>query len=184
MATSDWMKAGRVDLSDWVIHFVHERRLDEYPDPFSWAGPAKSEQADELTEDEARRIADQCEAESAGRIPSSFDQTGPQYWDLDRNDEEYSWESDACAITVLKKIVSDGFLRAGWSFRKGRATTYGPRPSVCFTEMPLYALLDYAKKRSHSGFVDTYAIALKREELFQAGGRPVIYGLTGEVLEA
>jgi hypothetical protein len=85
---------------------------------------------------------------------------------------------------VLTKIVRDGFLRAGWSFRNGKATIYGPNPAVCFTEMPLYALLNYAKKRFDSGLVDTYAVVLKRSELFQAGGRPVIYGLSQATTEA
>jgi len=174
----------RVDLSDWVIHFIHARRLEDYPDPFSWASPTSSMQAGDVSEEEAQRIADQCQSESAGHIPCSFDASGPQYSELDWYDDEYPWEPDAYPMTVLAKIVKDGFLRAGWSFRKSRATIYGPQPAVCFTEMPLYALLDYAKKRSHSGLVDTYAVVLRREELFQAGGRPVIYGLTGESLDA
>jgi hypothetical protein len=178
------MKSGRIDLSDWVIHFVHARRPEDWPDPFSWVNPERSIQGRDLTEEEQDMIASQCEAESSGHVPCAFDQNGPRYWDLDWNDDDYPWEPDAYPFTVLTKIVKDGFLRAGWSFRKGKATIYGPRSAVCFTEMPLYALLNYAKKRFDSGLVDTYAVVLRRGELFQAGGRPVIYGLSVATVEA
>ena len=181
---SQWMKSGRVDLSDWVIHFVHARRPEDWPDPFSWAGSGVSTEEGELTEDDQDRIASQCEAENAAHVPCAFDQNGPRYWDLDWRDDDYPWEPDAYPLTVLTKIVKDGFLRAGWSFRKGKATIYGPQSAVCFTEMPLYALLNYAKKRCDSGLVDTYAVVLKRGELFHAGGRPVIYGLSSTTAEA
>ena len=86
---SDWMKAGRVDLSDWVIHFVHARRLEDYPAPFSWPGSTSLEHGGELTEEELNRVAAQCEAENAAHIPCSFGEKGPEYWDLDWSDEEY-----------------------------------------------------------------------------------------------
>lgn len=50
--------------------------------------------------------------------------------------------------------------------------------------MPLYALLEYSKSRSYDGLVNTYGIAFIKEELFEAGARPVIYGLTGNHNEA
>jgi hypothetical protein len=185
LSPSEWVKSGRLDLSDWVIHFVHARRPEDCPDPFSWATCGGSAvHQDKLSGEDEERIAAQCEAESEGYIPHGFDQDGPRYWDLDWNDREYPWEPDAHPFTVLTKIVKDGFLRTGWSFRKGKATIYGPNSTVCFTEMPLYALLNYAKKRSDSGLVDTYAVVLKRSELFQAGGRPVIYGLSRPATEA
>ena len=46
--------------------------------------------------------------------------------------------------------------------------------------MPLYALLDYARSRDSTHSVLPYGIALPRDEFYRAGGRPVIYGLTGE----
>jgi hypothetical protein len=178
LSPSEWMKSGRVDLSDWVIHFVHARRPEDCPDPFSWATREDAARQEKLSREDQERIAAQCEAENEGHVPCSFGQNGPRYWDLDWNDHDYPWEPDAYAFTVLTKIVNDGFLRTGWSFRKGKATIYGPNSAVCFTEMPLYALLNYAKKRSDSGLVDTYAVVLRRSELFRAGGRPVIYGLS------
>src|SRR5260370_41525724 len=44
--------------------------------------------------------------------------------------------------------------------------------------MPVYAFLDYAKTRADKLNVQTYGIALLNEELFRAGARPVIYGLS------
>jgi len=90
---------------------------------------------------------------------------------------------DDYAIEVLIKIIEDGHIRAGWSFRSDRPTIYGPRAACCFTEMPLYGLINYAKSRSRDT-VDTYAIGLLKDEFFMAGGRPVVYGLTGQHREA
>ena len=93
-------------------------------------------------------------------------------------------EPDAYANSVLHKIVHEGFIKSGWSFRKGRATVYGPKSAVCFTEMPLSSLVAYAKKRGKNHTVKAYAIGLLKSELFAAGGRPTIYGLTGKHEEA
>ena len=68
----------------------------------------------------------------------------------------------------------------GLSVVSTHSDIYGPKSAVCFTEMPLYALIDYVKARNKSGYADRYGIAFRREELFEAGARPVIYGLTGE----
>jgi hypothetical protein len=45
--------------------------------------------------------------------------------------------------------------------------------------MPLYALLEYARGRSDATMVSAYGIAFDRNELFKAGARAVIYGLSG-----
>lgn len=99
-----------------------------------------------------------------------------QVWD--HYDEEASLGSDPRAIRVLSKIITDGHIRAGWAIRNGRPTIYGPSAAACFTEMPLYGLINYATQRS-SHDVGLYAIAVPRDEFFVAGGRPAIYGLTG-----
>jgi len=98
------------------------------------------------------------------------------------SDEYYQLDPSEPAIGVLMKIVNDGHIRATWAFRSGRPTIYGPRAAVCLTEMPLYALLDYARKRKPN-VVGTYAIGLLKQELFRAGGRPVIYGLSSDHVE-
>jgi len=85
---------------------------------------------------------------------------------------------DDYAIEVVLKIIQDGHIRAGWSFRNDKPTIYGPRAACCLTEMPLYSLIEYAASRRNDS-VDTYAIGLLKNEFFAAGGRPVIYGLSG-----
>jgi hypothetical protein len=50
--------------------------------------------------------------------------------------------------------------------------------------MPLYALLDYTRTRGDLASVDRYGIALLKRELFVAGARPVIYGLSRQHQES
>ena len=91
--------------------------------------------------------------------------------------------TDLSAYGVIRKIVSDGHIRASWAFRNGKPTIYGPRAAVCVTEMPLHTrLVDYAKRRKATD-VGCYAIGLLKSEFFAAGGRSVIYGLSTEWAE-
>lgn len=48
---------------------------------------------------------------------------------------------------------------------------------MCFTEMPLHSLALYAQDRKETRCTP-YGIAVLKRELFGAGGRPVIYGLS------
>lgn len=155
----------RTDLSNWVVHFVHDRNPENDPAQFFAAETPDRDYVE---------------------VPIGFEEGGePITSAWDAHEEHYgSLEPDAPAILVLQNIVKQGFLRAGWSFRNQRATIYGPYPAVCFTEMPFYAVLDYARTRANDGLVSTYGIALLRNELFAAGARPVIYGLTGDHREA
>lgn len=82
------------------------------------------------------------------------------------------------SFEVLKSIVSDGVIKAGWSERGVRRTIFGSRPAVCFTETPLYGFVDYVAKRKDKRSIDAYGIALVRQDLFRAGARCVIYGTT------
>ncbi|TKT86516.1 hypothetical protein [Dyadobacter frigoris] len=84
---------------------------------------------------------------------------------------------------ILKQILTDGYLRCSWSERSGKRTIYGLRPAICFTEMPLGAIAEYVKQRDKK-YVSEYGIAFLKEELFRAGARPVIYGLTSDPKEA
>jgi hypothetical protein len=157
----------RIDLSEWVIHFVHDRDLNHYPKDvnlplpfcFNRRGEPLIHVLDEIAYDDQLACADSL-------------------------DHPYGLEADASAYSVLKRILFDGYIKSGWSFRGGRPTIYGPKSAVCFTEMPLYALLAYASKRNNSASVEAYGIALRKQELFKAGGRPVIYGLSGNHKEA
>jgi hypothetical protein len=151
----------RIDLTDWIIHFVHNRVPENDPRCF-------------------------CNTGDDFEFPDYFDSDGKPRSILNTYaDDDFPIEDDALAFTVLKKILHDGYIKSGWSFRNGNPTIYGPTSAVCFTEMPLYALIDYAKKRgSYSDYVGEYGIALKRESLYTAGARPAIYGLSTKHIEA
>jgi len=157
----------RIDLSNWVIHFVHQRKSEDNPQ-------------------DLQAIA---ELEGIGdvfRLPDYYDDNGNGHNILSPFEENEYWiDENASAFDVLLKILHDGFIHSGWSLRNLIPTIYGPKSAVCFTEMPLYALVQYAKFRGeYSGYVGNYGIALRRNELFAAGGRPVIYGLSCEPTEA
>lgn len=153
------MNSNRVDLSDWALHFVHDYNSDAEPD--------------------------------YSMIDFDFYDSFPYHHDKNINDRFDGWrisdgyypiDPDPDALQVLLKIITDGHIRASWAFRNGRPTIYGPRAAVCFTEMPLYALVEYAKQRGKAA-VGTYAVGVLKRELFAAGGRPAIYGLSGRHAE-
>ena len=84
-------------------------------------------------------------------------------------ENEFQIDEDASAFSVLKKILHDGFIHSSWSIRNRTPSVYGPNSAVCFTEMPLYALVDYARGRGEkSGYVGNYGIAFRRNELYAA----------------
>ena len=158
---------GRIDLSDWVIHFVHDRKSEDNPQ-------------------DLKIIAEMEGYEGDLRLPDYYDTEGKGHNLFSEYDEDiFLNNKDAKAFDILLKILHDGFIHSGWSLRNMRPTIYGPKTAVCFTEMPLYALVQYAKIRGdNTGYVGSYGIAFRRNELFAAGGRPVIYGLSGEHVEA
>ena len=153
----------RTDLSEWILHFVHDRENDQRPkyviDPCGYAfGEDGEEEVDE------HLLASEWEAENM---------------DFDTK------ESDKIpAFNVLKLILAMGYIRGGFSYRKERKTIYGNRPAICFTEMPLHSLIHYSKNRSQTNLTSSYAIAFPRAELFKLGARNVLYGLTNEHKEA
>ncbi len=149
----------REDLSEWALHFIH----DHNPDTDPTDNEIDYEFYGGLPYHESKEVNDRFDA-----------------WRI--SDEFYPIDPDSDALQVLLKIIADGHIRASWAFRNNRPTIYGPRAAVCFTEMPLYALLDYASQREKHA-VAPYAIGLYKQELFRAGARPVIYGLTGKHAE-
>lgn len=154
----------RNDLTEWVFHFVHDRKPENDSLEFSydWEG-------------DFNYVA----------LPDYFTFEGePIYLTEKYEEDDYGLESDAKAFFVLKKILHDGIIKTGWSFRKGVPTIYGPKSAACFTEMPLYALIEYAKARNNKDFIQSYGIAFLKDEIFEAGARPVIYGLSDKHLEA
>ena len=156
----------RIDLSDWVIHFVHKR-------------------IPEANLDDLKEIAASEGYDENFRLPDYYDEKGEPHYVLSEYEEnEYQLFKNADAFEVLKKILHDGFIHSGWSLRNRKPAIYGPKSAVCFTEMPLYALIEYAKYRKRSGYVGSYGIAFHKEEVFKAGARPVIYGLSTNHNEA
>ena len=144
--------SNRFDLTRWVTHFVHARNPDNDPNQIL---------------EEGNHI----------RFPYHVDGETNERFDVWHDyDREYPIEPDGTAHQVLLKILDDGHIRATWSFRNGRPAIYGHSAAVCLTEMPLGALLEYAKERPHA--VSPYAISVLRHEAFAAGARPVIYGCT------
>ena len=157
----------RIDLSNWVIHFVHQRKSEDNPQ-------------------DLQDIAELEGFDGDLRLPDYYDDEGNGHSILSPFEENEYWiDENASAFDVLLKILHDGFIHSGWSLRNFIPTIYGPKSAVCLTEMPLYALVEYAKFRGrYSGYVGNYGIAFRRNELFAAGGRPVIYGLSREPVEA
>lgn len=152
----------RTDLSDWIIHFVHRRNPDNDPLEFN-------------------RDFDTLEYIP---FPDAFTYYGEEIFLTDEYVEnDYGLEADAPAFNVLKKILYDGIIRTSWAFRNGVPTIYGPKSAVCFTEMPLYALIEYSKTRNNQYSIEPYGIAFLKEEIFEAGARPAIYGLSGRHVE-
>jgi len=85
------------------------------------------------------------------------------------------------AFFLLRATIRHGTLCATWAERNGRRTIYGPRPAVCFTDMPLGAFIETARQRQQQGQkISTYALVFKKNELFSLGARPVIYGLSDD----
>ena len=137
---------GREDLTEWALHFVHDYNPQADPDMST------------------------IDFGHFGGIPYHQDKKINDRFDTWRiSDEHYPIDPDPDALQVLLKIITDGHIRASWAFRNGRPTIYGPRAAVCLTEMPLYALVEYAKQRS-TDLVGTYAVGVLKRELFAAGG--------------
>jgi hypothetical protein len=83
-------------------------------------------------------------------------------------------------IYMLRHALRMGRLYATWSVRGGRRTIYGPRPAVCFTEMPLTAFVEAGRQRAAAGqAMSAYGIVFPKAATFTVGARPVIYGLSG-----
>ena len=154
------MNSSRPDLTKWAVHFIHDYNPNYVPDCRT------------MSYDKFKGFPyheDKC-------LNDRFDD-----WSI-KDEERFLEGYEPSAFEILLKIIDDGHIRATWAFRNNRPTVYGPRAAVCFTEMPLYAVIDYARGRSRAE-VGSYAIGVLKEELFQAGGRPVIYGLSGHHVE-
>jgi hypothetical protein len=80
----------------------------------------------------------------------------------------------------LKAIVKSGYLvptkAARVTFRNIRTQVIkGDHPAVCFSEMPLDAIMPTLRHVDGTSYVG-YGVALHKVDLFNYGGRPVLYG--------
>lgn len=88
-------------------------------------------------------------------------------------------DCDLPAAFLQRHAIRQGRLWATWSVRSGKRTIYGPRPAVCFTEMPIPAFIEASRIRASKGEkMSSYALVLPKVAVFRDGGRPVIYGLS------
>jgi hypothetical protein len=81
------------------------------------------------------------------------------------------------ALNVLFRILAQGVLKPGFSYRNGNRTVYGPTKAVCFSEQPLSAFATYVKIRNEPDMIDGYGLILHKHDVSAAGGLPVISGL-------
>jgi hypothetical protein len=82
---------------------------------------------------------------------------------------------------VLKCLLQCGYLKPSFAPFRSRATgrgqsntIEGPHPAVCFTDQPVSSFIISCRvlpSRYHP-----YGVALDKRNLFEYGGRPVIYG--------
>jgi hypothetical protein len=84
------------------------------------------------------------------------------------------------AEIVFRKILDEGFIRPTYAPISSKIagttsnTVRGPDPAVCLTEQPLSAVL--VTRRCTSGRYSGFGVAYHKFALFEAGGRPVLYG--------
>ncbi|EEM1294329.1 DUF4427 domain-containing protein [Salmonella enterica subsp. enterica serovar Infantis] len=87
----------------------------------------------------------------------------------------------ACFIDakyLLRLSLRSHKIFSSWSYRNGQRTVYGDSPVVCFTDMPIAAYLETGVRRlERKEKIGLYAIVLPKEQMFNYGARPVIYGL-------
>lgn len=99
--------------------------------------------------------------------------TGP--W----NSGNFCEDTKYSAMFLLRCAIRSGDLWATWSTRGGVRTIYGPKPAVCFTDMPTAAFLETAKQRQAAGEkISSIALTFPKNKMFELGARPVIYSLS------
>ncbi len=103
----------------------------------------------------------------------------PQDWGYSSITED----TDMPAFFLLRHCIRQGRIWATWSERDGKRTIYGPRPAVCFTEMPIPAFIEASRSRYLRGeAIAPYALVFGKRQVSQVGALPVIYGLSSPAL--
>ncbi len=104
----------------------------------------------------------------------------PEHWGF--NQIQGSMDEPLSPLFLLRNSIRYGRIWATWSVRSGKRTIYGSDPAVCFTEMPIAAFLEAGENRKRKGQkMSSYGLVIPKTGLHSVGGRPVIYGLDGEV---
>lgn len=84
------------------------------------------------------------------------------------------------ASDILKSIIKCGYLIPSFAPKirvtvgERQNTIRGPYPAVCFTEQPLDSFMQSCSLLSSR--YHPYAVAIRKDRLFDYGGRPVAYG--------
>jgi hypothetical protein len=73
------------------------------------------------------------------------------------------------AFDNLKSILKEGVIKGGSGFIKG------PNKTVCFSEIPLSQLNQFAKLEPKKARYRFYGICISKKSAFENGARPVIY---------
>jgi hypothetical protein len=75
----------------------------------------------------------------------------------------------ASPFEVLKEILVAGVIRGGFGFVKGT------QAAVCLSEIPLATMNEFIGPVGSNFRYRSYGVALSKQAVFNAGGRPVIY---------
>jgi hypothetical protein len=112
------------------------------------------------------------------------DQSGDKAIVFPQNMGWHSLDEDDALLPagyLLRAALRNGRLWATWSKRGPARTIFGPNPAVCFTEMPIAALLEAGQARRAKGeAMSPFALAFPKEALHRLGARPAIYGLSSD----
>ncbi|WP_449274517.1 hypothetical protein [Lacihabitans lacunae] len=146
----------REDLTNWLIHFTKAIDAKDIVDVF-YKGEFKEEDFKEENFAEDDISGDQLELDFTNQLPGGI--------------------SRFSAYEALKNIIEECGIRYNFSFRDKITTLYGGEPVVCFTEMPIHSLIEYAKTRNEKSN-STYGIAIRKKDAYRYGARPVLYGLS------
>jgi hypothetical protein len=83
------------------------------------------------------------------------------------------------ALFLLRCAVRSQRLWATWAVRRNLRGVFGPRPAVCFSEMPLAAFLETSERREAWGqAMSGCALVFPKSGVYALGARPVVYGLS------
>ena len=98
--------SSRLDMSDWVMHFIHDRNpvYESFPLP--------------LPDD-----VDPSDVAIPVHVDGAIDARAQQFFAIEGYTDHL--EVDASASQVLLQIIKHGFIRSSWSIRSGKVTVYG-----------------------------------------------------------